>query len=255
MLTSLFRAAAARARFAFRIAVFTFALKSANAQYINTTADIQTWVGSGTNSATLVVDWNDGKSPESIAWGYRWDGIATGLDMLQAIVASDNQFGAVFHPSFANVLFGLYYDLSQEGSGFTPGTPGDLGGPENGSANPPDHYAEGWFTGYWQYFIYGGEFTYDIYDGPPTYAVIGTGTYSVAGTPSYATASANWFSSPLGAGTRELVDGAWDAYSFAPGFTSSLPDQPFAAPVPEPGSVALVVLGLSALVATRRYLG
>lgn len=51
--------------------------------------DIRNWVGTGSNRAALVMDWNDGTAPEALAWGYRWDGAATGLQMLNAINAAD----------------------------------------------------------------------------------------------------------------------------------------------------------------------
>ena len=53
--------------------------------------DIQFWVGSGPNQAALVIDWNDGISPQSLAWGLRWGGTATGADMLSAIDAADSR--------------------------------------------------------------------------------------------------------------------------------------------------------------------
>src|SRR3974390_1833771 len=46
-------------------------------------SNIQFWVGSGANQAALVIDWRDGLTPESLLWGYRWNGSATGLDMLE----------------------------------------------------------------------------------------------------------------------------------------------------------------------------
>ena len=49
---------------------------------------IQYWVGSGQNRAALVLQWNDGGNPVSLAWGYRWDGSASGLDMLRAVAGS-----------------------------------------------------------------------------------------------------------------------------------------------------------------------
>ena len=47
--------------------------------------DIQHWVGSGANSAILVIDFNSGIANESTAFGYRFDGTATGEEMLTAI--------------------------------------------------------------------------------------------------------------------------------------------------------------------------
>ncbi len=48
-------------------------------------SDIQYWVGTGSNQAAFVVQWNDSKIPDALVWGFRWDGNATGEDMLKAI--------------------------------------------------------------------------------------------------------------------------------------------------------------------------
>ncbi len=73
--------------------------------------DIEYWVGEGSNRAGLVIDWQDGITPQSIMWGYRWDGTATGEDMLNAIVASDTRLsGDVSLPTTIN------YDLNNDGS-------------------------------------------------------------------------------------------------------------------------------------------
>lgn len=45
--------------------------------------DIEAWVGTGASSAVCVVDFG----ANSYAFGYRFDGAATGFDMLQAIAA------------------------------------------------------------------------------------------------------------------------------------------------------------------------
>jgi len=52
-------------------------------------SDITTWAGSGSKQVGFVVDWNDGINPQSLAWGFRWDGNATGLDLLNAIISVD----------------------------------------------------------------------------------------------------------------------------------------------------------------------
>jgi hypothetical protein len=51
--------------------------------------DVDAWTGAGANEAILVVDWNrldNGPNTlsESHAFGYRWDGVASELDMLLA---------------------------------------------------------------------------------------------------------------------------------------------------------------------------
>lgn len=50
------------------------------------------WVGSGSDTAILVVDFLDGNGSSSFAWGYLFDGVATGEDMLNAVAAADPLF-------------------------------------------------------------------------------------------------------------------------------------------------------------------
>ena len=51
--------------------------------------DIQFWVGSGSKRAALVIEWHDGNQPDAMVCGYRWDGEATGHDMIVAIAQAD----------------------------------------------------------------------------------------------------------------------------------------------------------------------
>jgi hypothetical protein len=64
---------------------------------------IKYWVGSGTNKAALVVQWNDDKSPTALAWGYRWDGSKTAYDMIDDIAKTDPRF---FYLSNGNSTLG-----------------------------------------------------------------------------------------------------------------------------------------------------
>ena len=52
--------------------------------------------------------------------------------------------------------------------------------------------------------------------------------------------------------TSVLTDGAWDGYSFAPGFADSDPSEPGIAPVPEPGTLAFCLVG-GALLCNRLW--
>ncbi len=196
--------------------------------------DIQLWTGSGANRAALVIDWNDGKTPESLLWGYRWDGSATGLDMFQAVVNADPRlFAHLGTFSWGTSVLGIGYDLNGNSSfGVTPSLSFDAGGlfVEAGSDDADDarlawengdRYAEGWNNGFWGYSLkaYAGD---------------------------------AWTDALSGAGERALTDGAWDGYSFAPGFASSAPSEPLAAmAVPEPGTLALLGLGFLALCIRR----
>lgn len=229
------------------IAIFTLLpIRRIQAAPITGFDDIDYWVGSGTNQAALVIDWNDGVSPVSLAWGFQWDGAATGWEMLTAIAAADSRLTLVVHPDF-DAVFGLYYDVTGANVGFVAGTPG---GPEDGTANNPgDHYAEGWSSGFWEYSVFGGDFSYDIYGGPPDYNYIGSGTYDVAGSPNY---PGTWESGNIGSGSRELADGYWDGLSFAPNFVSQSIDQPVAAAIPEPTTFLLTALAGGLFVLRRR---
>ncbi|USO00162.1 MAG: hypothetical protein H6810_05730 [Phycisphaeraceae bacterium] len=178
--------------------------------------DIGFWVGSGDYAAALVIDWNAGPDPVSLAWGYRWSGDATGADMLGAVVAADPNLYARFASfSFGDIVVGLGYDLDGDGFSLSDGTMFDADGiaitaPSDGAvaSDPDDHYAEGWDTGFWSYWLGEGE-------------PFGGGT---------------WISSQVGAGDRVLIDGSWDGLRFAPGFVSDTPREPTPA-VPAPGAI------------------
>ena len=86
-----------------------------------------------------------------------------------------------------------------------------------------------WSTGYWEYSIYGGTFDYPLYDAE--WNDIGETTYSQTG--AYTYSNVNWFYSPIGVSDRILIDGSWDAFSFAPGdFESGFTSTPVVEPSP-----------------------
>ncbi len=74
---------------------------SAHAQF--NTADVQYWIGTGTDSTILVVDFQDGTADASYAWGYVHDG-GTAADMLTAITAADVNFTAEITSGFLNTV-------------------------------------------------------------------------------------------------------------------------------------------------------
>ncbi len=170
--------------------------------------DIQFWAGSGTNRAALAIDWKDGKSPQSFLWGYRWNGTATGLDMLQAVVAADSRlFAHLGQFGWGTALFGIGYDQNNSRDfGANPALVFDAGGlvmdtgasnadDARGPADAADHFVEGWDTGFWAYYVKDS-------------------------------ATNGWGSAMTGADGRILADGAWDGFSFAAGFVSSEPGEP-----------------------------
>lgn len=193
--------------------------------------DVQFWVGTGANQAGLVIDWRDGKSADSLLWGYRWDGAATGLDMLEAVVNADPQlFAHLGTYSWGTAVLGMGYDLNPSGSfAVSPPLPFDSGGlaldtsPDDArvAVDEADHWLEGWNGGFWAYYHKGS-------------------------------ATEDWESAAAGPTDRTLANGAWDGFSFAPGFASSAPSEPAPVVVPEPKVVSLLTLGTFALLCGRR---
>ena len=171
---------------------------------ITTFNDIQFWVGTGENRAALVVDWDDSTATdESLIWGYRWTGTATGSDMLQAVLAADDRLYAKLDTS-STLAFGFGYDLNNDNQfAISDGSTFDAagittGGPPDppfapGTASPSDtadHYAEGWYTGFWNYGMSTGSAS-PFDDGA-------------------------WSASNLGMAGRVLTDGDWDSWAFTP---------------------------------------
>ncbi|MEE6128044.1 hypothetical protein V2E39_11680 [Chryseobacterium arthrosphaerae] len=85
---------------------------------LNTTtisfSDIQYWVGSGSNQAAFVVQWNDSKNPDALVWGFKWDGNATGEDMLKAIAKADHRLFTLLYQGtqFGSAVGGIGFDLN-----------------------------------------------------------------------------------------------------------------------------------------------
>lgn len=133
---------------------------------------IKYWVGTGANKAALVVQWNDGKNSDALVWGFRWDGNATGVDMIQAIAKADHRFYALQYDSRTNLgiaIGGLGFDLNgintkglyKNGDKTYPHYP--VNGLVNTSGydfdnftaiDATDHWQSGWTTnGYWSYWV------------------------------------------------------------------------------------------------------
>ena len=195
----------------------------AGAAIVNRLADIQNWVGTGANSAVMIIDWQDDKnlsgdiSGQALAWGYHWatGQTRTGMDMIQAIAAADPRLDLKLDfRSFGQIVFGLYYDLNGNGGTYQFDTAGEMGS----ASDPADHFREGWlFNGFWGYR---------------------TGAANGANLPLWNVAGG-------GAASRTLTDGAWDAWVFSTDLTTFTIPTPVAAAaaLPEPGSALLVALG------------
>ncbi len=170
--------------------------------------DIVYWVGTGSNKAAFVVQWNDAKNPDALVWGFKWDGNATGEDMLKAIAKADKRFYSLLYysgPSLGTAIGGIGFDLDAKGTvglynnGNTTYPLYPLDGVVNTSAydfdnytaiDANDHWQAGWMSkGYWSYWVK-----------DPTDSDFG---YS------------GW-----GASSRVLENGSWDVWNYNPNFDS-----------------------------------
>lgn len=103
-------------------------------------SNIVNWTGTGANQAALVIDFHDGQANQSFAWGYRWDGTATGEDMVNAIVASDPLLSdTITSYSFGDAIDSITYDGTSFGLG------AHTAGGFNGGTN-----------GFWAYYLGSG---------------------------------------------------------------------------------------------------
>ena len=65
---------------------------SASANINFSSADVQYWVGTGTNQAVVVIGWDDNPNGNfALAWGVRWNGSATAANMLDTIATYDSR--------------------------------------------------------------------------------------------------------------------------------------------------------------------
>jgi hypothetical protein len=178
-------------------AVCGMKLGHANGATVDSLDDVVFWTGAGVNRAAAAFDF-DGESTTdfALAWGFRWDGAATGRDMLNAIVAADLRLYAKIGTglSYENALLGVGYDRNADG-GFAVSSNDsfDIDGFANGpplnhvaTADPADWYREGFDFGFWHY---------GLSDGNPW-------------------TSGRWISSQVGASDRPLRDGDWDSWTF-----------------------------------------
>jgi hypothetical protein len=130
--------------------------------------DIQCWIGEGENRAILVVQWNDGKEPAALVWGYRWNGTKYGIDMIMDIAKADNRFFLLTHATgpMGNTAAGFGYDISGNNSIQLRAPDGSLKTLVDGivqtdaydyddwsCTDPTAHWKAGWYLNYWSYWV------------------------------------------------------------------------------------------------------
>jgi len=230
-----------------------FVAGNALGQVVNSFDDLKYW-GTGSNQSALVVSWNDGTATHTLAWGFRWDGTAPTLfDTLTSIAAMDPRFFLRIDSAtnYGPSLFGIGYQTGSAAFGITgaqntvgdPVTPVFTDGVNDTNTDPlttqapfssitatatnsSDYYEEGWNdNGFWNLYF------------------SGTDPFTTVPGNAYPT---TWTAAWVGAGSVNLVDDGWYAFSFAPNFVDTLPGAAVAA-VPEPGSVALILFAAGVL--------
>lgn len=172
---------------------------------------IMHWTGTGTNRAALVVDWNDGTRPDALAWGFRWDGTATALDMWEAVTQSDSGLSG----SLTNTTAGMRPTLLEYRR---PTRPGDIlpgTGPHDvyHTAYTWDHTGTVFQTGTWTYWTHDGTTNY-IHD---TFSLVEDGIEH-----------------------RVLTNNAWDAYVFDANGSTQRPGRVVMPAVPYPFASTVV---------------
>lgn len=252
-----------KTRFATALLAAALFTPLAYASPVDTLDDIHYW-GSGGNLSALVIDWNDGKSDFSLAWGFRWDGAPSAQDMVLALAEADPRLVLRLDSdaSFGLALYGIGHQSGEEAFGLTgaqdaagdsvtpsfPGGVNDLNvtdgvteAPFSSSTvaplNSADRYSEGWndfvspHNRIWGLFLGG---TSD--------------TAAIPGTEYPET----WTSAGFGLSDISLDDEGWYALSFSdPDWTPHEPGASLTA-VPEPGALVLLLTGGSLLGLGRR---
>jgi len=212
------------------LVVFTLAVQTFGT--VESFDDIDFWVGSGSNQAALVVDWHD----QCLVWGYRWNGTATGEDMIRAIAATDSRFFIMAQSgtAYGSALAGIGYDTSNDGifgitrdgttymqDDFVDGNISVSGYDYDGwtSVDEDDDWYSGWYDGYWSYWLNDSGEELD---------------------------ETAWGYSGVGMTGRTLSDGDWDGWSWANIAEMNFGDAPTgleAAAVPEPVTMLLLLMG------------
>lgn len=179
---------------------------------------IKNWSGTGNNRAAMVIQWNNDREEAAMVFGYRWDGEATGIDMIRCIVENNPRLYGLFQQTnvssgkakWGYTIDGFGWDEDNSGlpvaiydsanddtyysnSGFFEHPRGC-----NESVSYPDYdydnwkavdendfWQAGWYIGYWSYWLKENDDDVFKYSG-------------------------------IGASGRQLKDGCWDGWNYCP---------------------------------------
>lgn len=173
---------------------------------------IENWTGEGANRAAMVVQWNDGRETSALVFGYKWDGEATSCDMIEAIAAANPRFYTILQKGtqYGTAVGGFGWDVDGAGEiGLLKGgkaikevSPGVFDGDSYGfdgitPLDTNDYWYSGWNEGFWSFWVKD-------------------------------TAAEAFGFAQVGASSRNLADGCWDGWNYAPGMQNQ-PWKPFEA--------------------------
>ena len=177
---------------------------------------IESWTGEGANRAALVIQWNAEGETTALVFGYRWDGQATGADMMRAVTEANPRLYSLMQytnvssptdPDGGYTICGIGWDADNDGDisisdgvdvytsdngwfkhprGYDPvaGGSSDYDYDNWFSLDEDDFWGSGWYTSYWSYWVKSSQ-------------------------------DAQFSYSSWGASGRVLTDGCWDGWNFA----------------------------------------
>lgn len=210
------------------ISLFALAASAANALSFGF-GDIQYWFGSGSNQASVVIQWDTADSPQALAWGVRFDGSLSGAALFDTVLNDPRLYAYQEEFSFGRGIYGIGYDIDNggvTGSGYTNGG----SAPDDALANDPgDRWKVGWLSnGFWSLWTASGS------------------------------EAAGFSSASVGVSDLGVTDSTWMLLAFAPasnGWSTTPPSGIAAAPVPEPATLGAVGIGVVTLLRRRRGIG
>lgn len=151
--------------------------------------DIESWAGEGEKKAGLIIQWNCNGEETALVFGYRWDGEATGADLLKAVAKANPrlytlmQYTNVSSPTDPNggyTINGIGWDADDDGDislidtghnnevyksadgffehprGYVPGQGGSSDYDYDNwiAGDSGDFWQAGWYTnGFWSYWV------------------------------------------------------------------------------------------------------
>ncbi len=122
--------------------------------------DIKFWVGTGSKKAYFIADFNDSNTPNSYAWGYRFDGNGLTMeDLINAIVAAEPKMQTDIPTGYLSILNYNHHTSTTDDSWIT------WSGPS--ASNMTWNNGVGYtplVDGKW----YGAAYGLDYYDTPPS---------------------------------------------------------------------------------------